>query len=191
MLKKFASVRKILTLGLIISIIFAAYSMYYKITYWGFSFLPKQTTKVWTIEAHVAFSPNGDPIKVSLASPYASDDFKNYTFFTFESVIYSTFINIINNALYWLIPVSERRIYIEYCTENEEILVMNNGEKIADNLLEDIFTLFFTRKSNGRGIGLYLARRNLNSIGLDIIASNDKEYNKLNGACFVIRSYKK
>lgn len=59
----------------------------------------------------------------------ASDDFKNYTFFTFESVIYSTFINIINNALYWLIPVSERRIYIEYCTENEEILVMNNGEK--------------------------------------------------------------
>lgn len=121
----------------------------------------------------------------------ASDDFKNYTFFTFESVIYSTFINIINNALYWLIPVSERRIYIEYCTENEEILVMNNGEKIADNLLEDIFTLFFTRKSNGRGIGLYLARRNLNSIGLDIIASNNKEYNKLNGACFVIRSYKK
>lgn len=76
MLKKFASVRKILTLGLIISIIFAAYSMYYKITYWGFSFWPKQTTKVWTIEAHVAFSPNGDPIKVSLASPYASDDFK-------------------------------------------------------------------------------------------------------------------
>lgn len=106
-------------------------------------------------------------------------------------MIYSTFINIINNALYWLIPVSERRIYIEYCTENEEILVMNNGEKIADNLLEDIFTLFFTRKSNGRGIGLYLARRNLNSIGLDIIASNNKEYNKLNGACFVIRSYKK
>lgn len=121
----------------------------------------------------------------------ASDEFKNYAFFTFESVIYSTFINIINNALYWLIPVSERRIYIEYCSETEEILIMNNGEKIADNLLEDIFTLFFTRKSNGRGIGLYLARRNLHSIGLDIIASNDKEYNKLNGACFIIKPYKK
>ena len=76
MLKKFVSVRKILTLGLIISIIFAAYSIYYKMTYWGFSFLPKQTTKIWTIEAHVSFTPNGDPIKVSLASPYASDDFK-------------------------------------------------------------------------------------------------------------------
>ena len=76
MLKKFASVRKILTLGLVLSIIFAAYSIYYKITYWGFSFWPKQTTKIWTIEAHVSFTPNGDPIKVSLASPYASDDFK-------------------------------------------------------------------------------------------------------------------
>lgn len=121
----------------------------------------------------------------------ANDNFKNYTFFTFESVIYSTFINIINNALYWLIPVSNRKIYIEYSMDTEEILVMNNGEKIADKLLEDIFTLFFTRKSNGRGIGLYLARKNLNSIGLDIIASNDKEYNKLNGACFVIKPYKK
>lgn len=64
-------------------------------------------------------------------------------------MVYSTFINIINNALYWLIPVSERRIYIEYCTENEEILVMNNGEKIADNLLEDIFTLFLQENLMG------------------------------------------
>lgn len=62
----------------------------------------------------------------------ANDDFKKYEFFTYESVIYSTFINIINNALYWLIPVSDRKIYIEYYVDTEEILIMNNGEKIAD-----------------------------------------------------------
>lgn len=66
MLKKFVSVRKILTLGLILSVIFAAFSIYYKTTYWGFKFMPKQTAKVWTIEAHVSFEPNGDPIKVLL-----------------------------------------------------------------------------------------------------------------------------
>ena len=49
MLKKFVSVRKILTLGLILSVIFAAFSIYYKTTYWGFKFMPKQTAKVWTI----------------------------------------------------------------------------------------------------------------------------------------------
>ena len=63
---------------------------------------------------------------------------------------------------------------------------MNSGENIEDSYLEDIFTLFFTRKRDGRGIGLYLVKKNLQSIGYDIFATNDKQYNKLDGACFVI-----
>lgn len=76
MLKKFASVRLFLSICLFFSIIFAAYSAYYKIKYWGFNFIPKQTTDVWTIEAHVMFEPTGDPIKVSLAAPQSSKEFK-------------------------------------------------------------------------------------------------------------------
>lgn len=76
MLKKCASVRSLLAAGLILSILFAGYSIYYKIKYWGFNFIPKQTTKVWTIEEHISFTPNGDPIKVSLATPTISSDFK-------------------------------------------------------------------------------------------------------------------
>lgn len=76
MLKKFASVRVVLSICLLLSIIFAAYSCYYKIRYWGFNFVPKQTTDVWTIEAHVTFTPNGEPIKVSLATPNPSKEFK-------------------------------------------------------------------------------------------------------------------
>ena len=37
MLKKFVSVRKILTLGLVLSMLFAAYSIYYKTKDWGFT----------------------------------------------------------------------------------------------------------------------------------------------------------
>lgn len=113
-----------------------------------------------------------------------------YTFFSYESVITSVFINVINNALYWLIPVEDRKIRITYRPATEEILIMNNGEHIDDRILDDIFTLFFTRKREGRGIGLYLARMILRSVGLDILASNDKKDNKLGGACFIIRPYK-
>ena len=117
----------------------------------------------------------------------ASESFKEYRFFTIESVIFSVFINVVNNALYWLVPVRERKIYFDYDSNTKELLLMNSGERIDDRLLEDIFTLFFTRKSNGRGIGLYLARRSLRSIGMDIFATNNPNYNRLNGACFVIK----
>lgn len=116
------------------------------------------------------------------------DAFKEYEFFSYDSIVKPTFLNIINNANYWLIPSSERKIKIELL--NEEIRIMNSGEKIDDSQLEDIFSLFYTRKRDGRGIGLYLAKKNLNAIGYDIYATNDKEYNKLKGACFVISKSK-
>lgn len=119
----------------------------------------------------------------------ASESFEKYTFYTFESIIESVFINVLNNALYWLIPVSDRQIRVEYLPETNEILIMNNGEKMPDSILEDIFTLFYTRKREGRGIGLYLCRKSLRAEGLDIVASNAKEYNKLGGACFIIKPY--
>ncbi|KIQ24157.1 hypothetical protein RT99_03510 [Flavobacterium sp. MEB061] len=116
------------------------------------------------------------------------DAFKEYEFFSYDSIVKPTFLNIINNANYWLIPSSERKIKIELI--NEEIRIMNSGEKIDDSQLEDIFSLFYTRKRDGRGIGLYLAKKNLNAIGYDIYATNDKDYNKLKGACFVISKSK-
>ena len=76
MLKKFTSVRFILSILLILSIAFAAYSIYYKVEYWGFNLAPKQNSDVWTIEAHISFEPNGEPIKVSLTTPQNSAAYK-------------------------------------------------------------------------------------------------------------------
>ena len=76
MLKKFLSVKAILVLGLICSSLFALYSIYYKIEDWGLSFNPSKKTNIWTIEAHVTFEPTGEPIKVSIAKPTFSEDFK-------------------------------------------------------------------------------------------------------------------
>lgn len=113
------------------------------------------------------------------------DAFREYEFFTYDSIIKPVFLNIINNANYWLIPVEKREIKIEL--HNDEIWIMNSGERIDDSYLEDIFTLFFTRKRDGRGIGLYLAKKNLQSIGYDIHATNEKGINKLKGASFILK----
>lgn len=115
--------------------------------------------------------------------------FEKYEFFTFDSIIKPVFLNIINNANYWLISSEKREIKIDLI--DDEILIRNSGARIDDTQLDGIFTLFYTRKKDGRGIGLYLAKKHLNSIGYDIRASNDSKYNNLNGACFVISKTKK
>ncbi len=120
----------------------------------------------------------------------SSKEFDQSDIFTYESIIKPVFINIVNNAVYWLTSAEEKKIHLEY--ENGIYLVMNSGQPIDDIYIkDDIFKLFFSRKPKGRGIGLYLAKTTLNSIGFDVEATNDPEFNRLNGACFMIKQIEK
>lgn len=76
MFKKLKSVRVFLFICLIASILFAAYSINYKIKYWGFSTNARSLTDIWTIEAHVNFTPTDEAIKISIARPTTNDDYK-------------------------------------------------------------------------------------------------------------------
>lgn len=114
--------------------------------------------------------------------------FKNHIINIKEPVIHTAFINIINNALYWLRNSNTKHIKLDYFKETDEIVIMNSGQKIEEHRLEKIFQLFYSNRPNGRGIGLYLTKQNLNECYFDIYATNQKEYNFLNGACFVIKS---
>lgn len=115
-----------------------------------------------------------------------SDSFKNHSIIIKEPVIHTIFINIINNAIYWMRNKEERIIKLDYLFDSDEIIIANSGEKIPDYRLDKVFDLFYTQRPNGRGIGLYLSKQSLNEAGLDIYATNDKKLNSLNGACFVI-----
>jgi len=115
-----------------------------------------------------------------------SDSFKKHSIKIKEPVIHTVFINIINNAIYWLRNKEPRIIKLDYWEDTNEIIIVNSGEKIPDYRLERIFELFYSQRPNGRGIGLYLSKQSLNEASLDIYATNDKKYNSLNGACFVI-----
>lgn len=117
-----------------------------------------------------------------------SDDFKQHLISIKEPVIHTVFINIINNAIYWMRNKEQRIIKLDCLTDKQEIIIANSGEKIPDYRLDKIFDLFYSQRPNGRGIGLYLSKQSLNEAGLDIYATNDKKYNTLNGACFVINT---
>ena len=68
-LARFFTVRKCLSYLLILSIVYASYSMYYKVKYWGFSFSPKEMTDVWTIDAKISFDAVDDKVRVLLSVP--------------------------------------------------------------------------------------------------------------------------
>lgn len=113
--------------------------------------------------------------------------FKNHVINIKEPVIHTVFINIINNALYWLRNSNTKHIRLDYFKETDEIIIMNSGQQIEEHRLEKIFQLFYSNRPNGRGIGLYLSKQSLNECYFDVYATNDKNYNLLNGACFVIK----
>ncbi|HXP52957.1 MAG TPA: ATP-binding protein [Bacteroidia bacterium] len=132
--------------------------------------------------ANVFFSEQFKDKNISFS---ISNSAKALTIFSYESIFKPVLVNIINNAIYWLQSVSNKKLEIDAI--GDELLIRNSGEPIEDIYIEDIFKLFYSKRSKGRGIGLYLAKTSLNANGYDIIATNDPKYNKLNGACFVIK----
>ena len=118
-------------------------------------------------------------------------NFNNWSCYTYESMITPVYINIINNAVYWVRLVETRKIIIDYNKSKDEVLILNSGPKMSETEIKRCFELFYSKKVSGRGIGLYLAKRNLQAIEFDIYATNDSNYNRLNGACFVICKYDK
>ena len=119
----------------------------------------------------------------------ATKDFENHIIHIKEPVIYSVMINIMNNALYWMKNSENKIVEFAYHPNTEEIIIRNSGLPIKDNKLQKIFELFYTNRPNGRGLGLYLAKESLNDCYFDIYATNDKSYNTLSGACFVIKPF--
>lgn len=71
----FFTVRKVLSYCLVISIIYAAYSIYFKVKYWGFTLTPKEVTDVWRVDAKISFKPVSNKVKVALTIPDRNENF--------------------------------------------------------------------------------------------------------------------
>jgi signal transduction histidine kinase len=116
-----------------------------------------------------------------------TDSFKQFSVNDLESRIYPVFVNLFNNARYWVRHTQEaqKKIVIDFV--DGKVIVADNGPGVDEDDLSQLFTLFFTKKaSGGRGVGLYLCKSNLAAGGHNIFYES-KEHNKLlSGANFVI-----
>jgi signal transduction histidine kinase len=89
----------------------------------------------------------------------ASPAFKRLRITDFSYRVYPVFINLINNAVYWLKQVNDKRILLDVV--GEDVCVSDSGPGVDPDDQEHLFELFFSRRVEGRGVGLYLCRANL------------------------------
>lgn len=85
--------------------------------------------------------------------------FSARTVYGFRSTFYPVFVNIVDNALYWLSTTKdEGNRIIRLHADDSGIYISNNGPQIRVEDKERIFDLRFTRKPLGRGLGLTISR---------------------------------
>jgi len=82
----------------------------------------------------------------------------------YPSSFYPVFVNLIDNAIFWIKDRPEPRI-ISLDAQGGAMLVADNGPGVPARDREAIFELGFTRKPGGRGLGLHISREVLDRVG--------------------------
>lgn len=114
----------------------------------------------------------------------ATKAFNGISFSDLRSRIYPVFINLINNSLYWLQFVKDRRIVLDF--RNGKAVVSDSGQGVDPDDVGRLFQLFFTRRAKGRGLGLFLSRANLAAARHHIRYATADDPRPLKGANFII-----
>ncbi|MCC8941069.1 ATP-binding protein [Bradyrhizobium sp. Arg68] len=114
----------------------------------------------------------------------ATKAFKAISFSDLRSRIYPVFINLLNNSLYWLQFVKDRRIVLDF--QDGKAVVSDSAQGVDPDDVGRLFQLFFTRRAKGRGLGLFLSRANLAVARHHIRYATADDPRPLNGANFII-----
>ena len=87
----------------------------------------------------------------------------------YPSSFYPVFVNLVDNAIYWLSGQNERlERRIELDMAGNVFRVSDTGPGIHSRDRDDIFDIGFTRKPGGRGMGLHISRATLREVGYDL-----------------------
>lgn len=114
-------------------------------------------------------------------------EFLNISISDLQSRLYPVFINIVNNSLYWVQREDGNKREICLAYKDGEVFISDDGPGVDNDDLENLFTLFFTRKQKGgRGVGLYLCKQNLLASGHSIRYETRDDFKILSGANFAI-----
>ena len=113
----------------------------------------------------------------------ATQAFQRHRFTGYPSTFYPVFVNLVDNAIFWLRDQSPPRA-ISLDVEDATMIVADNGPGVHLRDREAIFELGFTRKPGGRGLGLYISRDVLARVGYDLTVGEPADGV---GARFMIR----
>jgi len=93
----------------------------------------------------------------------------------------------INNARYWVKQSDHESRVIQLDVKEGIVYVSDNGPGVDIDDIDQLFTIFFTKKQRGgRGVGLYLCKQNLSSGGHKIFYETREDKQLLSGANFAI-----
>lgn len=108
---------------------------------------------------------------------------------TNKGLILQILINLIDNAVYWVNKNETKRkeITIELNTGNNSFTIADSGPGIREDVVPVIFNEFFSLKSDGRGLGLYIVKEILLRINGEIFVIQEERDKILPGANFVIK----
>jgi len=102
--------------------------------------------------------------------------YAQYKLYGFRSTFYPVFVNIMDNAIHWLNEIGEdTEKVIRLHADDTGVYISNNGPAIGIQDAERIFELGFTRKLNGRGMGLHISREVLSAENCKITVDTPRE----------------
>ena len=92
----------------------------------------------------------------------ATEAFLAVTVSCYPSTLYPAIVNIIDNAIYWVSSAKgEKRILLD--ASDNSIIISNNGPPLEARDSDSIFERGFSRKPSGRGLGLFISKKALES----------------------------
>lgn len=108
----------------------------------------------------------------------------------YKNEFMQTLLNIVNNAKEQIKEAREEKkikrgyIHIKLYNHQQKVIIdiCDNGGGIAESALGSIFNAYFTTKSQGHGIGLYMSKLIIE----DKMGGTIKAFNRHEGACFSI-----
>jgi signal transduction histidine kinase len=107
----------------------------------------------------------GDRLKRHGVDLRASDAFREMAVVGYPSSFYPCFVNLIDNAIFWVSREPPDRRFIELDADGGAFIVSDSGPGIRPRDAEAVFEMGFTRRPSGRGMGLYISRQVLGQIG--------------------------
>lgn len=113
---------------------------------------------------------------------------------TTDAVLLQLFLNLFDNAVYWLHSKQGGKRQIEALLDGDESVLVfsDNGPGVKADDAAYIFEPFYSgRGEDGRGLGLYIAKQLLERHDYSIDLADTKRHRILNGANFVVSFVKK